>query len=131
MPKDEENLRILSIFHYVVAGLTGLFSLFPVFYIVMGILMLSGRMGDPNEQPVDRTFGALFVAMGVVFLVLGIVFSVCIALAGRYLSQRRRYIFCLVMAALTCAFFPFGTVLGVFTIVVLQKDSVRHMFGAT
>ena len=35
------------------------------------------------------------------------------------------------MAALSCAFFPFGTVLGVFTIIVLQKDSVRQLFGRT
>ena len=29
--------------------------------------------------------------------------------------------FCLVIAAVQCAFVPFGTVLGVFTIVALQK----------
>ena len=53
------------------------------------------------------------------------------ALAGRYLTQHRSYIFCLVMAALSCAFFPFGTVLGVFTIVLLQKDAVRQLFDRT
>lgn len=129
MPNDEENLRILSVFHYVVAGLGGLFSLLSLFYITMGMLMLSGRMANPNGEPADRVFGGLFVAMGTMFLVVGLGISLCIALAGRYLSQRRRYMFCLVIAALCCAFFPFGTVLGVFTIVVLQKESVRQLFG--
>ena len=63
------------------------------------------------------------------FLVAGFAFSVCIALAGRFISQRRSYTFCLVMAAVQCTFIPFGTVLGVFTIVALQKPSVRQLFG--
>jgi hypothetical protein len=33
------------------------------------------------------------------------------------------------MAAVSCIFWPFGTVLGVFTLVVLTKASVRQMFG--
>jgi hypothetical protein len=31
--------------------------------------------------------------------------------------------------ALACTFMPFGTVLGVFTIIVLQKEPVRQLFG--
>ena len=131
MSTDQDNLRLLSVFHYVLAGLAGLFSLFPVFHIVMGTLMLSGRMGDPNEQGVDRLFGTFFVIMGIGMIVIGLAYAVCIGLAGRYLTRHRHYVFCLVMAAFSCAFFPFGTVLGVFTIVVLQKDSVRQLFSAT
>jgi hypothetical protein len=131
MSTDHENLRLLSVFHYVLAGLAALFSLFPIFHIVMGTLMLSGRMGDPNEHGVDRLFGMFFVIMGIGMIVLGLAYAVCIGLAGRYLTQHRHYVFCLVMAAFSCAFFPFGTVLGVFTIVVLQKDSVRQLFSTT
>jgi hypothetical protein len=129
MSTDHENLRLLSVFHYVVAGLAGLFSLFPIFHITMGALLLAGKLGDPNEQPADRLFGTLFIIMGLCMLVIGFAYTACIALAGRYLTRHRNYIFCLVMAALSCAFFPFGTVLGVFTIIVLQKDSVRQLFG--
>jgi hypothetical protein len=32
------------------------------------------------------------------------------------------------VAALCCAFFPFGTVLGVFTILVLVRPSVKALF---
>jgi len=131
MTTDNENLRLLSVFHYVIAGLAGLFSLFPIFHIVMGALMVSGRLGDPNEQAPDRVFGMLFIAMGICMLVLGLAYAVCMALAGRFLDQHRNYVFCLVMAALSCAFFPFGTVLGVFTIIVLQRDSVRTLFDRT
>jgi hypothetical protein len=128
MANDTENLRLLAVFHYVVAALAGVFSLFPLFHITMGALLISGRLGDPNERFPDRLFGTMFVVIGVAMLVAGLAYAICMAFAGRYLTQHRAYVFCLVMAALSCAFFPFGTVLGVFTIVVLQKDSVRQLF---
>lgn len=37
--------------------------------------------------------------------------------------------FCLIMAGIACLFMPFGTVLGVFTIVVLTRESVREMIS--
>ena len=52
-----------------------------------------------------------------------------IAFAGRSLQQRTRYLYCLVMAGVECIFMPFGTVLGVFTIIVLMRDSVKPLFG--
>lgn len=131
MTTDEERLRLLSIFHYVVAGLAGLFSLFPLFHIAMGAMMLSGRFEPSPDTADERLFGLMFIAIGSAFMAAGIGFSVCVALAGRYLSQRRRYIFCLVMACVECMFVPFGTVLGVFTIVTLQNQSVRQLFGLT
>ena len=36
--------------------------------------------------------------------------------------------YCLVMAGIECLFMPFGTVLGVFTIIVLMRESVKEMF---
>ena len=51
MTRDEEHLRLLSIFHYVVAGLSGFFSLFAGIYILMGVLMLCGRCSLRWAQP--------------------------------------------------------------------------------
>ena len=129
MTRDEEHLRLLSIFHYVLAALAGLFSLFPLIHVTIGVMMLSGRFESQNQAPDERLFGWMFIAMGSAFMAAGLAFSVCLALAGRYLSQRRHYMFCLVMAALACMFVPFGTVLGVLTIVTLQKEPVRQLFA--
>ena len=129
MTKDEENLKLLSIFHYVVAGLAALFAIFPLMYVGMGAFMLCGKFDVPHPDPVARPMGWVFIAIGTIFFLMGLVFVVCVALAGRYLSRRRHYNFCLVMAAVACAFMPFGTVSGVFTIIVLQKESVRQLFG--
>jgi hypothetical protein len=32
------------------------------------------------------------------------------------------------MACIQCAFFPFGTVLGVFTIITLSRERVKELF---
>jgi hypothetical protein len=51
--------------------------------------------------------------------------------AGRSLARRKRYLFCLIVAGTMCVMCnPLGTVLGVFTIVVLLRPSVKELFGA-
>ena len=61
---------------------------------------------------------------------MGLTLAVLILAVGRSLSRRKRYNFCLVMACVECLFMPFGTALGVFTIVVLNRPSVKQSFGA-
>jgi hypothetical protein len=131
MTTDEEHLRLLSIFHYVVAGLSALFSLIPVMHILMGVGMLTGGFDGPATTREARIFGWFFIAMGSAIFLGGLTFSACLAFAGRSLARREHYMFCLVMAAVACAIFPFGTILGVFTIIVLQKPPVRQLFGRT
>ena len=45
MQQDEEHLKLLSIFHYVVGGLAALFACFPIFHLIIGVVFiaLSGR----------------------------------------------------------------------------------------
>lgn len=72
--------------------------------------------------------GLLFTVVAGGIILLGWAFAVCVVLAGCSLAARRRYMFCLVMAGIACAFMPFGTVLGVFTIIVLTQPLVKEMF---
>jgi hypothetical protein len=44
--------------------------------------------------------------------------------------KRRGRIFSLIVAGLNCLCFPFGTVLGVFTFVILLRDSVVEVYEA-
>jgi hypothetical protein len=130
MNSDLEHLRLLSIFHYVVGGLAAMFALFPIFHLAIGIGMVSGRFPDPTEQRDMELFGWLFVAMAAMWIVAALTFAVSVILAGRFLARRTHYTFCFIVAALSCAFIPFGTILGVFTIVVLVRPGVRQLFEA-
>jgi hypothetical protein len=60
---------------------------------------------------------------------IGIAMAICILVAGRFLALRKGYSFALVMSCIECLFIPFGTILGVFTIVVLSRESVRGLFS--
>jgi hypothetical protein len=58
------------------------------------------------------------------FILLGWTFAALVLIAGSCIAHRKHYTFCFVMACVECLSMPFGTVLGVFTILVLnrQKD---------
>lgn len=130
-PQDAEHLRLLAIFHYVVAGITALFSLIPIAHITVGILMVMGKLeSGPGDATEPVWMGWLFIAMGGVWMAAGLALAVCPALAGRYLRRREHYMFCLVIACIACIFTPFGTVLGIFTIIVLLRQSVKDAFAA-
>lgn len=133
--QNNDHLRLLSIFHYVVAGLAAVFALIFVFHIVMGIAMLNGTLpmssnGQPSSAQEQQFAGWLFIIMGSGVVSLGLVMAGFIAYAGRCLKQRRRYLLCLVVAGLSCLFTPFGTVLGVFTLIVLLRPQVKAAFAA-
>lgn len=131
MNQDLEHLKLLSIFHYVVSGLTALFSLFGIIYLILGLMMiLSPGKLDPKGPPPPEFVGWIFAIMGGLFITLGLIFAVFIAAAGRFLARRKHYLFCLVMAGIECILMPFGTVLGVFTIIVLMRESVKQLFSA-
>ncbi|HJT79618.1 MAG TPA: hypothetical protein VJ719_00350 [Chthoniobacterales bacterium] len=128
MQEDENHLDLLAIFHYIVAGLTTLFSLFPLIYVAMGLFFAFAPTPSHGEPP-PAFVGWLFVAFGGTFFVVGITLAVCIFAAGRSLHRRTRYWYGFVVACVECIFMPFGTVLGVFTLIVLSRPSVKTRFG--
>jgi len=134
MNHDKEHLRLLAIFHYVVAGLAALFSFFPLLYTTVGaIFIFAARHGTPKpgEELPPEFLGWIFVVLGLLLFLLGVAMAICILIAGRCLSLHRFYSFALVMACVECLFIPFGTILGVFTIIALSRESVKALFAAT
>src|SRR6266702_1304588 len=126
MDHDLEQLRLLSIFHYVLAGIAGLFSLFPSIWIGLGVYMATNGPHQPGLPP--PLFGWAMAVLGVALMVAGLGYTALVVAAARCLGHRRHHTFCVVVGALCCGFFPFGTVLGAFTILVLARPSVRARF---
>ena len=129
MDENLQHLKLLSIFHYVVGGLAALFACIPVVHLVLGIVLIvaSKTTGGGNEEPAEF-MGWIFALFGGTFIILGWTFAACVITAGRLLARRECYTFCLVMGCIECIFMPFGTVLGVFTIVVLSRPDVKGLF---
>jgi len=132
MNQDQEHLKMLSIFHYVVGGLTGLFACFALIYVAVGIGVLLGPAcsSHPQGGVPANAFGWLFIIIGAMFFLGGWALAIAIIVAGRFLAARKRRIYCLVVAGIACMFMPFGTILGIFTIIVLMRPSVQELFEA-
>jgi predicted MFS family arabinose efflux permease len=75
--------------------------------------------------------GWIFAVVGLLLFLLGIAMAICILLAGRCLSRNKHYTFTLVMVCIECVFIPFGTILGIFTIIALLREPVKELFAAT
>jgi hypothetical protein len=126
--RDAEHLRLLTIFHYVVAAMAALWACFPIIHLVIGIAAVMGKLGSDGKGP-PELFGWFFIAMASVFMLTGWSLATCLFLAGRFLKQRRRYTFCFVVACVSaCVCMPVGTGLGVCTIIVLLRPSVKELF---
>jgi hypothetical protein len=127
--RDEEHLRLLSVFHYVCAGMAALFACFPVIHLVLGLVMvLKPQVFGPGKQQPPLFIAWFFVIIASAFILTGWTFAALLAWAGRCLGRRKHYLYCLVMACVACIFVPFGTVLGAFTILVLIRPSIKALF---
>jgi len=129
MNQDAEHLKVLSIFHYVMAGFFALLAIFPVIHLVLGIVMITApEKLASGDNPPPAFVGWIFAGVAGVFIVMGALLALLSFLTGRYISKRMHHTFCLVMAGIECLMFPIGTVLGVFTFVVLSRESVKAVF---
>ncbi|MGN6366991.1 MAG: hypothetical protein ACTHN5_01895 [Phycisphaerae bacterium] len=129
--RDDEHLRMLSIFWYVWSGLSALFGTFPVIHLVIGLVILlsPGSFGGGRGGPPPPEFmGWMFTCIGGGFVLLGWTGAVLGFLTGRSLTRRRRLVLCQIAAGVACINIPLGTVLGVFTFIVLGRPSVRSTF---
>lgn len=128
MTEDEKHLDILAVFHYIVGVLTALFACFPLIHVAMGLAMILGKFDEPHPPP--AMLGWFFVILGGIFILFGWVLAAAIIVTGAKLKKRLARTYCIVVAALECMMMPFGTILGVFTIIILMKDPVKEMFAA-
>jgi hypothetical protein len=67
MDRDTEQLNLLAIFHYVVAGLAALFSFFPLLYAAVGVIFIfAARHGTakPGEELPPEFLGWIFAVLG-------------------------------------------------------------------
>jgi hypothetical protein len=81
------------------------------------------RSYDPSEA--DRAY---LRVLSILHYVWGGLFGILTIVAGRRVARQRSRIFCMVVAAMNCTVFPFGTALGVFTLIMLSKNSVKMMY---
>ena len=127
---DQEHLKLLSIFHYVLSGIVALFACFPIIHLIIGIMFIVSpeAMADKSGNAPPPFFGWMFAIIGGMMVLAGWILAIFLLFSGRFLARKKHYVFCLAVACLSCLFAPLGTVLGVFTIIVLIRPSVKELF---
>ena len=133
--RDDGDLRLLSILEYVYAGFLGFAGLICIVYIVIGAFVARMPMpaastpGRHGGAPLDlEALGTIFIVVGILAMIIAWAKAVLLLVSARSMSARKRHTLCIVTAALTCISFPLGTALGVFTLIVLLRPSVRALF---
>jgi len=127
--RDQEHLRILTLCYYLLAGCTALFSLLALLYVGFGAIMLSGLIPANQSSNSDpRIIGYILTAIGTAAFLFGMGIAILYYLVGRGLQRHCWRVLCYVMAGLPCFYIPFGTAIGVCTILVLNRPDVKRLF---
>jgi len=128
---DADHLKLLAVFHFVGAGLAAAgLGFILLHYAMMSHFMTNPEMwqhqqeGGPPPAEVFAAFKWFYGFCGVLVVACGI----GNLLSGFYIRKRKHRTFSLVVAAVNCLHMPLGTVLGVFTFVVLLRNSVRELY---
>jgi hypothetical protein len=126
--ENSDFFKVVSIFHYVLGGFQMLFSLIGVLYIVMGILMTSGSLEPSKSSAPPEAIGWIFSGIGVVITLMFLSIGLLSIKTGKNLSRRRNRTFCIVVDAILCLMVPFGTIVGIFGLVLLMKPESQELF---
>ena len=128
---DLEQVKVLSVCHFVGVGLAAL-----------GLLMLYGHymfftrmISNPDlwkgaAAPPPEMFAPMRWLYGVgATLVAGT--GILNFFGARSLRAKKNRLFTIGVAIVNCFWFPLGTALGVFTIIVLARESVQALYRET
>ena len=127
---DADHLKLLSIFHFVGAGLALLGVLFLLaHYAMFHAFFANPKMWENQKQgPPPAEVFAILKWFYLVFAVWFVGSGVLNVVSGLCIRARKHRTFSMIVAAINCLHIPLGTVLGVFTIIVLIRDSVRELY---
>ncbi len=129
---DADHLKLLSVFHFIGAGLALLGILFLLgHWALMHAFLDNPKMWENQKQsPPPAEFFAIFKWFYLVFAVWFVASGVLNLISGLCIRARKHRTFSMVVAGINCAHIPLGTVLGVFTIIILVRNSVRELYEA-
>ena len=130
--RDLEHLRLLKVGYYILAGIAGVGTFFTGIWMLFAGVMLShipmDSVPSADAELARRIMSVFFGVIGVLILMFGIAMTLLAYFTGRNLGQHRARMFCTVVAALTCLSVPWGTAIGVCTLIVLNRPSVKALF---
>ena len=112
--------------HWALAGVVFVAAAVPAFYASLGLDLVFNAAAP--DTPRAET-GWRILVTGMAWVLGAFAYVLLLITSARAIRQRRRYRLVQVTNALSCLFVPFGTALGLVTLVVLRDEAVRLEFG--
>src|SRR2546423_13218842 len=107
---DADHLKLLSIFHFVGAGLALLGILFLLaHYAMFHAFFANPKMGENQKQsPPPAEFFAIFQWFYLVFAVWFVGSGILNVVSGLYIRARKHRTFSMIVAGINCLHIPLG-----------------------
>jgi cell division protein FtsW (lipid II flippase) len=125
-PDHGARLAVLANAHWALAGLVFIAAAVPAFYASLGLDLVFNATAPLTSR---AETGWRILVTGLAWVLLAFAYVLLLITSARALRLRRRYRLVVVTNLLSCLFVPFGTVLGLTTLVVLRDPEVRQQFG--
>jgi ABC-type phosphate transport system permease subunit len=133
MEKDLEHLKLLGIFHYIWGALSLLGGIFiGGYFLVIGVILMNNPPTSTSSEDSGTASmaGGILIGVGVILFLVVVVYGILTLMAGgKYRKHQGGYWFCFILAIVTLVIggIP-GIVLGIFSLIVLSRDSVKTLF---
>ena len=131
---DEEHLRLLGIFHYIAGAITLVISLVFLVQFFLFSFIFDEVMNNITDIALvgfyefNPEIFSLLVYLWIVLFLLFVAFGVAQIISGKFLRAKKHRIFSFIVAIINILFFPYGTILGVATIMVVTRSSVVALY---
>ena len=127
---DEEHLKLLSLFYYIKGALTVGFSFLGILYFLLmsSLFRMINRLESQSgqyAQEIPFEFFSYIMFLIWLLIILFLAFGVLQIISGYYIRKKRHRIFSFVMGIIQLIEIPYGTILGIMTILVLSRSSVE------
>ena len=132
---DTEHLRLLAFGYVFSAIMSALMSLLGLLYAGIGFVMshffaeAALNATNPDKIP-PEALGTIVSVFGGVFFVVLMALALLKFYAASCIRRRKSRLFCQIIAGISCLAIPYGTLLGVFTFIVLGRANVVRWFDA-
>jgi len=133
MEKDLEHLKLLGIFHYIWGALSFVGGIcIGGYFLVIGVILMANPPSSTSSEDSGSAsmIGGIMIGAGVVLFLIVVVYGILTLMAGgKYRKHQGGYWFCFILAIVTLVIggIP-GIVLGIFSLIVLSRDSVKALF---
>jgi hypothetical protein len=132
---DEEHLRLLALFHYISGALTIAFASLFIFHLMFIVFAMNNPeifgvpQGSEEFEVMPQQLLGIFAAFIGSIVIGGIIYGIVQIVSGRFISRRHYRTFSFIAVFPNILLIPYGTLLAIFTLIVLERPSVKALYA--